>query len=944
MWADIILAFAPSVLEALGTSFFDKNRRDKVQNKILEIIDEQFSQFADSSLDCGDFYRVIQSYKFTEIIRNYFFMINDGLSREQYLSNIEEYICKECPSVNKIEVRRFIKKIEELYVAFLRTIVKDYPEISASFQLMSISHREIISIIHDSQKQFERYLASMDNRQLAIDDDNIKTYHTVCEKEFSEIRFNGISGAERRNSQNINEFYVENTFSYFGKNIEKIYEHCFDNIETINLSNFFDLGNKIILIGGAGLGKTTTLNYLFCNYENLYNAKALKIKLDLKEYVEELADKKQGLLWCIANEFKKRTRYVDLSMEQIQSIVARELNDGKCLVILDALDEIPTQIHRDIVRNEIASFTTLYYLNRYIISTREAGYLKNRFNDTFLHIRINQFNSKQIEEYSRSWFKSYKDNSDGFEDFWDKFLLEVKHARCDNLISNPIILILALVIFDNDDNLPTRRIEFYQKCIETFLTKREERKAKIMLNEKARSILAMNLTVPKIAFYKYDKVKSNVGYKFSYAELEKSIMESIDVEDEINWITAVQQYSKYLVERTELIKEIDEDILDFAHKTFYEYFLAFYFTKMYSDEELIDLLKQWIGDSNFDELARLIIETIIQINNPVQHEKIIMFLFDTLTKTQTSHPYNSTKHDVFSVLADLYTHNLLQPKYQFKYNTIILFDPQLVDYYYFEEKRNGGNKRVPIYDSKLIAELFLDKYNNDKLIEVIDTIKYLNNEFKRIIFSKDKKSILYHIDKVFLATDFNYNIKRKKEIIEEFRFFLNEGLELTLNYPQLYTSVVSGSLKYGIADNYEKLLDYNFTDSQVFYQYTTPEVLFALIEAARESSLFFSLFMILLTECASRRANTVFDFVIRRSRRRVIDENTSNPSSEFCLKIWKALNYSNSFTEFIDVIDSMNLYNEDYKDIYHKVFVKYRENEMGIDDERIRHITEIMDD
>ena len=38
-----------------------------------------------------------------------------------------------------------------------------------------------------------------------------------------------------------------------------------------------------------------------------------------------------------------------------------------------------------------------------------------------------------------------------------------------------------------------------------------------------------------------------------------------------------------------------------------------------------------------------------------------------------------------------------------------------------------------------------------------------------------------------------------------------------------------------------------------------------------------------------------------------------------------------------------NLYNEDYKDIYHKVFVKYRENEMGINDEWIRQITEITD-
>lgn len=944
MWTDIILAFAPAVLEALGTSFFEKRKKDKVQKKLSEIINEQFSQFADSSLDCGDFYSMIQSYKFIEIIRNYFFIINDSMGREQYLSYVEEYICKECPTVNKIEVTRFIRKIEELYVEFLRTIVNDYPEINAAFQLMSISHREIISIIQDSQVKFERYLSSMDNRSLAIDDENIKTYHTLCEKEFGEIRFTGISGAERRKSQNINEFYVENTFSYFGKGLEKIYDHCFEKIETIKLNNFFDLGNKIILIGGAGLGKTTTLNYLFCNYEKIYNAKALKIKLDLKEYVEEIAEKKQGLLWCIANEFKKRTRYVDLTIEQIQSIVARELNDGRCLVILDALDEIPTQIHRDSVRNEIANFTSLYYINRFIISSREAGYLKNRFDDTFLHVRINQFNHEQIKQYSRCWFKSYKNDTDEFDDFWEKFLVEVKHARCENLICNPIILILALVIFDSDDNLPTRRIEFYQKCIDTFLTKREERKAKIMLNEKARSILAMNLTVPKIAFYKYDKVKNDVGYKFSYTELENSIMESIDVEDEINWITAAQQYSKYLVERTELIKEIDEDVLDFAHKTFYEYFLAFYFTKMYSDEGLIDLLKQWIGDSNYDELARLIIETIIQINNPKQHEKIIMFLFDTLIEAQTSHTYNSTKHDIFSVLADLYTHNLLQPKYQLKYNTIILFDPQLVDYYYFEEKRNSANKRVPIYDTELIANLFLEKYNNGELNKVIDTIKYLNNGFKRKIFAEDKESILYHIDKVFLATNYNLNIRRRREVIEEIRFFMNEGLELTLNYPQIYTAVVSGTLMFKFEDNIESLLNYNFENSQVFYQYTTPQVLFSLIEASKKSALHFMIFMILLTECASRRANSVFGYVIRKSRRRFIDAKTLNSSSAFCLNIWKALNYSNSLTEFIDVINSMNIYNEEFNDIYRKVYDKYRENEMGNDDEMIRHITGLIDD
>ena len=53
-------------------------------------------------------------------------------------------------------------------------------------------------------------------------------------------------------------------------------------------------------------------------------------------------------------------------------------------------------------------------------------------------------------------------------------------------------------------------------------------------------------------------------------------MDAIDVDDAINWQNAVNQYAEYLVQRTELIQEKDDDVFDFAHKTFYEYFLAFY--------------------------------------------------------------------------------------------------------------------------------------------------------------------------------------------------------------------------------------------------------------------------------------------------------------------------------------------------------------------------------
>lgn len=153
-------------------------------------------------------------------------------------------------------------------------------------------------------------------------------------------------------------------------------------------------------------------------------------------------------MWCITNEFSKRSKYVKLSFDEIQSVLSDYLDNGKCLVILDALDEIPTLAIRNKVRDEIAIFCGLYYLNRFIISTREAGYLRNRFDETFLHIKINQFSDYQIRKYSENWFKLYYNNLENFEEFWEKFEEEVKRARCENIISNPIILILALVIFD----------------------------------------------------------------------------------------------------------------------------------------------------------------------------------------------------------------------------------------------------------------------------------------------------------------------------------------------------------------------------------------------------------------------------------------------------------------------------------------------------------------
>ena len=948
MWEDIILSIGEAVVSAVGSGWLEKKKREKFANRINTIIEERMLQFADTSLDCNEFYEFVNSRKFKELIRNFFCSTKDGKSNSEYMETIEQYLYDECPGIKHTETRTFIHELQVLYLDFLHKIIEDSPEMSASFQLLTLSHRDILSKMLESEENIMKYFKSLSNTEMKIDDETINSYHDVCEKEFGTIRFTGIAGAENKKSQTIEKFYVKNTFSlYPTKELVNIYKYSIDEIESIQLEDFFDYGSKIVLIGAAGLGKSTTLNYIFCKYEEMYKAFALKIKIDLKEYAHDIGEEKKDLLWCITSEFRKKIKRAKISFDDTEKLLTTYLEDGMCLIILDALDEIPTQKIRNKVRDEIGNFCEIYYLNRYIISTREAGYLKNRFDDSFLHIKINDFDGKQIQQYSKNWYCSYYEQKD-FKEFWKKFSKEVERARCQSLIRNPIVLILALIIFDIEKNLPNKRVEFYKKCIETFLTVREDRKAAYILSEKTKNILGMDSVVPKIAHYKFLKISENVGYRFSYDELKESVFQAIEVEDRINWSDSVKQYSEYLVERTELIRETDEDTLDFAHKTFYEYFLAVYFTKEMENAKLLELLNDWIGDSNYDELARLIVEVIIQNDEPRQHKMVMDYLFEQLIVKEESERI-SNKLDVFIILADLYNHNMLQPKFHSKYNRVILYNPHYVEQANRVVRHNGRYSPVSVkYESKVIADMYCnDVLNEGKFADTLDSLFYLDNEYKTQVCDNLKEDYLSHIVNIFsLVKGINWrnsqkentkNLNRKKLFESERKYFTNEGVEYTLRYPQVYISTIDMMVLLGDFSNIEVLFEYTFSGNRYFIEYTEPTILLGLVEKAKNDEKILLLLLIAMVECTRHGTNVLFGFLL--DYRRYRDENVErfNNIQEITVWLWNLFNQSDTYLEFRDTIMQSNLYMNKYDVIYQQIYDDYRRYEKDRKDSRVEH-------
>ncbi len=940
MWGDIILAIGEAVIGAIGTRWIEKRKRDEFSKGIKNVLSKRLSKYADTSLDCDEFYSFVNSRRFKNLIKNYFCSTADRMSNNEYEENIEGYIHEECPGVHHLDARNFLREIKELYKDYLESRIEQTPELNTIFQLIVLSQRDMISKIVEDGNSTRRYLKSLSIEDSKINSVAVSKYHSVCERKFGKINFVGIVGAEGKYELDIREYYVKNTFSFYRKREPSSLENeWLDNAEPIMLKDFFEGANKIVLVGGAGYGKTTTLNFIFCEYEKLFNCFALKIKIDLNEYAKDICENK-GLLSCIMRELNNRFDKSIVSDQDIKEVLLKHLEEGKCLIILDALDEVPTQEMRVKVKDEIGCFTEIYYLNRFIISTREVGYLKNRFDESFLHIKINNFDDGQIEQYCKKWYSLCKCGNPDV--FFEGFVSEAQRARCWEIIRNPIMLVLALIIFKIEANLPNTRVEFYKKCIDTFLEDREGRKRARLLSEKMKNILRDESVIPKIAFYLFKKNTEVAGFRMTYDGLRNAIFYATEIAEDqrIYWNEAIRQYSEYLIERSELIRETDEDTLGFAHKTFYEYFLAVYFSKKVNNEVVLKYLDLWLGDSNYDELARLVIEVIIHNDDSDKTQMVIGHLLSKLDEDKGKTSAN--RFLVMGVIGDLYAHNMLPPRFHPNYNKAIILNSRIVYRYNQFRTRSIRNRRITIdYDSKMLAGTFFEMYAaRGNLIGILDSLYYLDNKFKTQIRTTSSDELLIHIINLFSG------IKEKKrnkvaEMWEEERlFFIGEGIKYVLGYPLIYLSVVYAMI---ITDDYwgiENMIYVNFMGERCSDDFIRPIFLRQILRAAKTDRIKFLVILIVLIECSSKEGAV-------RTIRQWLDLGmfggiNARPHmvEEEAIWLWDILNKPDQFEDFKYILTNEGLYDGQYDDIYKKVFKDCPSHLLG--NNRLREAIEML--
>ncbi|HEY9600752.1 MAG TPA: NACHT domain-containing NTPase [Allocoleopsis sp.] len=329
---------------------------------------------------------------------------------------------------------------------------------------------------------------------------------------------------------------------------------------------------QLMVLGKPGSGKTTFLQYLAtqCSQGKLQPDR-VPVLIELKAFARYGRDEQEfKLLDYISREFQ-------ICGVSEKNAAERVLKDGKGLILLDGLDEVPDEDEYEVVE-EIRQFSQIYYKNKLIVTCRIAA-SKYRFAG-FTDVEIADFDDAQIASFADKWFVAVaeSDREKGVaqaRQFIEQLNLP-ENQQIRELAVTPLWLHMACLVFKVKGEFPSNRANLYQQGLKIMLVRWDEARGI------KRDDVYRNLSVPRkkqllsqlaaIAFeqgdyfFAQDKIQQWIADYLRTLPDAKTDPEQLQLDSEAV-LKAIETQHGLLVERA-------RGIYSFSHLTFQEYFTA----------------------------------------------------------------------------------------------------------------------------------------------------------------------------------------------------------------------------------------------------------------------------------------------------------------------------------------------------------------------------------
>lgn len=367
--------------------------------------------------------------------------------------------------------------------------------------------------------------------------------------------------------------------------------------------------SRLMVVGKPGAGKTTFLQYLAiqCNKGNL-RSDLVPIFITLKDFAKYSRDEEDlRLLNYINRQLQPELRRI--AEPNVMEIV---LSEGRGLILLDGLDEVPEGNELEICE-AINNFCDRYHQNKFIITCRIAG--SNFRFSSFVDVEIADFNERQIESFVRKWFINIPRNNQGNEQAKAKeFIKQLnlpENQRIRELAVTPLWLHLTCLVFKAKGEFPCNPANLYQQGLKIMLVEWNEAKG-IRRDEVYR-----NLSV-----YRKKELLSHIAavtftqgdYFFEQNKIQRIVIDYLRTLPEQNIEThQLQEDSEAILKSIELqhglLVERANGIYSFSNLTVQEYLTAMKIVNSLEEEPKIAPLEELvekIGEKRWREVFLLV--------------------------------------------------------------------------------------------------------------------------------------------------------------------------------------------------------------------------------------------------------------------------------------------------------------------------------------------------